>query len=225
MVIRQSAGGYRAGMDALLLAAAVAPSEKLMEAGCGPGAALLAVALRLPEVRLTGIERDPAAAMLARENVERNGFRERVTIIEGDVFGTIPETYEGIFLNPPFAEPGEGVPPKAARQGAYVTEHSLDAWIARLSNHLTGGGMLTLIHRADKLPAILGAMDGRLGAVTVYPVRPRGDAPASRVLVRGVKGSRAPITLLRGIDLHDESGAKFTPEADAIFRGRDVVDW
>jgi tRNA1(Val) A37 N6-methylase TrmN6 len=72
---------------------------------------------------------------------------------------------------------------------------------------------------------ILAAMGGRLGAVTVYPVRPRNDAPASRVLVRGVKGSRAPLTLLRGIDLHDGSGAKFTPEADAIFRGRAAIDW
>jgi tRNA1(Val) A37 N6-methylase TrmN6 len=225
LVIRQSAHGYRAGMDAMLLAAAVAPAARLMEAGCGPGVALLTTAMRLPGASLTGVERDPAAVALARENVIANGLSDRVAIVEGDIFELAPMTYEGIFLNPPFAEPGEGTAPDAARQGAHITEYALDAWIARLSNHLTGGGVLTLIHRADKLAAILAAMNGRLGAVTVYPVRPRADAPASRVLVRATKGSRAPLTLLRGLDLHDACGAKFAPEADDIFRGRAVIDW
>lgn len=225
LVIRQSAHGYRAGMDAVLLAAAVAPAAMLMEAGCGPGVALLTTALRHPEARLTGVERDPVAVALARENVVANGLFDRIDIVEGDVFELIPETYEGIFLNPPFAEPDEGTAPKAARQNAHVTEYALDAWLARLSNQLTGGGVLTLIHRAEKLAAILAGMNGRLGAVTVYPLRPRADAPASRVLVRGIKGSRAPLTLLRGLDLHDASGAKFSPEADDILRGRAAVDW
>lgn len=196
-----------------------------MEAGCGPGAALLATALRLPGARLVGVERDPAAAALAVENVRSNGLDGRVSITEDDIFENISSVYEGIFLNPPFAAVGEGASPRAEKQGAYLTEHPLDAWIARLSNHLTGGGALTLIHRADKIVDILAAMAGRLGAVAIYPVRPHMDAPASRVLVRGVKGSRAPVSLLRGIDLHDASGAKFTPEADAIFRGRAAIDW
>lgn len=225
LVIRQSAKGYRAGMDAMLLAAAVPPADDLLEAGCGPGAALLAVGLRQPEARLTGIERDPAAAALARANIAANGVGDRVTVLEGDVFMALQGVYGGVFLNPPFAEPGEGSAPAAARQGAHVTEHRLDAWIARLSNHLRGGGALTLIHRAEKLAAILSAMEGRLGAPTVCPVRPRAEAPASRVLVRGVKGSRAPLTLLRGLDLHDASGARFTPEADAIFKGRAELVW
>ena len=225
LVLRQSAKGYRAGADAVLLAAAVAPAAELMEAGCGPGVALLAAATRLAAARLVGIERDSAAVGLARTNIEANGLVGRVSVTEGDVFEDIHTTFEGIFVNPPFATVGEGSAPRAERSGAYVTEHPLDAWIARLSNHLRGGGVLTLIHRADKTGDILAAMDGRLGAVTVYPVRPQADAPASRILVRGVKGSRAPMTLLRGIDLHDRSGAKFTPEADAIFRGHAAIDW
>ncbi len=225
LLLRQSARGYRAGADAILLAAAVAPAQLLMEAGCGPGAALLAAALRLDGARFVGIERDPAAIALARGNVTANGLEGRIALVEGDIFANIPTIYEGIFFNPPFASVGEGTPPRPEKSGARVTEHPLDAWIARLSNHLSGGGVLTLIHRADRIGEILAAMDGRLGAVAVCPVRPQADAPASRVLVRGVKGSRAPTTLLRGIDLHDQSGAKFTPEADAIFRGRAAIDW
>lgn len=225
LLLKQSAKGYRAGMDAILLASAVTPAETLMEAGCGPGAALLATALRFPEALLTGVERDPAAAALARENAATNGLAGRVSIVEGDVFGDIPAIYEGILCNPPFADVGEGQAPAAARTGARVSEHGVGAWIARLSNHLSGGGALTLIHRADKLAEILAGFEGRLGGVTVYPVRPSADAPANRVLVRALKGSRAPLRLLSGLDLHDASGAKFTPQADAIFRGRGTVEW
>ena len=46
--LRQPAAGYRAGMDAALLAAAVAanPGERVIEAGCGAGGALMQVAAR-----------------------------------------------------------------------------------------------------------------------------------------------------------------------------------
>ena len=224
-MLRQPAAGYRAGADAMLLAAAVSPGERLMEAGCGVGAALLAAALRFPQARLTGVEREPAMAALARENVAANGLGDRVSIVEDDVLAGSAGVFDSVFCNPPFAQEGEGTEPHAARRHAHVTEAPLDGWSAALSNRLTGGGRLTLIHRADKLAEILAALDGRLGAVTVFPVRPRAGAPASRVLVRAQKGSRGPLVLLRGLDLHDDSGAKFTTEAEAIFRGRAAIDW
>jgi Predicted O-methyltransferase len=54
---------------------------------------------------------------------------------------------------------------------------------------------------------------------------PRPGAAASRVLVRGTKGSRAPLTLLASRALHGEDGRAFAPEFDAIFRGMAVLDW
>ena len=224
LVLRQPVTGYRAGADAILLAAAVSEGERLMEAGCGVGAALLAVARRYPNAMLIGIEREPALAALARENVVANDAGDRVEIVEGDALTGGP-TFDGVFCNPPYAEAGEGSPPHPARRHAHVTEVPLDAWIAALSNRLAGGGWLTLIHRADRLDALLAGLDGRLGGAMVYPIRPRTDAPARRVLVRARKGSRGPLVLLRGLDLHDRSDAKFTPEADAIFRGEAVIDW
>jgi tRNA1(Val) A37 N6-methylase TrmN6 len=224
LVLRQPAAGYRAGADALLLAAAVEEGARLMEAGCGAGAALLAVALRWPQTRLVGVEREPAMAALARENVAANGLDDRIVIEEADVLAGGPPC-DGVFCNPPYAEPGEGTAPSPSREHSHVSEASLDRWIAALSNRLAGGAALTLIHRAERLDRILAALDGRLGDVTVLPVRPRAEAPAHRVLVRARKGSRAPLKLLHGLDLHDDSGAKFTPLADAIFRGEAAIAW
>ena len=58
----QPARGYRAGLDAALLAAAVelAPGDRALEVGCGAGAALFQLAARAPAARLAGIERDEA---------------------------------------------------------------------------------------------------------------------------------------------------------------------
>ena len=85
--LRQPVKGYRAGMDAALLAAAVdaKPGERLIEAGCGAGAVLMQVAARRPGVFLTGLERDLTATGLARENAALNGVDDRTTIVSGDV--------------------------------------------------------------------------------------------------------------------------------------------
>lgn len=85
--LRQPVKGYRAGMDAALLAAAVdaKPGERLIEAGCGAGAVLMQAAARRPGLALTGLERDTTAAGLARENAVLNGVEDRTTILSGDV--------------------------------------------------------------------------------------------------------------------------------------------
>src|SRR4051812_41331165 len=69
--LRQPARGYRAGLDAALLAAAcdAKAGQRVIEAGCGGGGALLAAASRRPDVHFTGVERDPKALILARENI------------------------------------------------------------------------------------------------------------------------------------------------------------
>ena len=57
VVLRQPARGYRAGMDAALLAAACGTGQRIFEAGCGVGGALLATARRQPDAQLVGLER------------------------------------------------------------------------------------------------------------------------------------------------------------------------
>jgi len=61
--LMQPKAGYRAGADAALLAAAcdARAGERVLDVGCGPGAVLLQAAVRRPEARFWGFERDPAA--------------------------------------------------------------------------------------------------------------------------------------------------------------------
>jgi tRNA1(Val) A37 N6-methylase TrmN6 len=79
-----------------------------------------------------------------------------------------------------------------------------------------------MIHRPDALPVLLSACEGRLGAVAVRPVLSRAGADAARVLLAGVKGSRAPLRITAPLVLHEDDGA-FTAEAEAIHRGEGLV--
>jgi tRNA1(Val) A37 N6-methylase TrmN6 len=221
--LRQPARGYRAGMDAVLLAAAIDLPEggEALEIGCGAGAALLCAAWRNPSARFLGVEREPRMAALAAQNAAENGMADRVCVLTGDPLNErallTGRTFDAAFCNPPFNAPGRA--PAAERVHAYLTEAPLEAWVKAFVDRLRGGAALTIIHRAEALPALLSALEGRLGGVVVTPIRPQTAAPAHRVIVRAEKGSRAPFRLAPELVLHAADGARHTAEAEAILRG------
>jgi tRNA1(Val) A37 N6-methylase TrmN6 len=232
LALLQSARGYRAGMDAALLAAAcdAADGARVLEAGCGPGAALLAAALRRPAARFAGLERDPAAAELARRNVAANGLEARVDIIEGDVAAKFQRlglpVFDAAFANPPFFDdPGALRAPAPAKHQAWMAEGGLAAWTDFLLKAVREGGSITLIHRADRLADILALLAPKAGSFQIRPINPHADAPAKRVIVRALKTGKAPLRLLPPLVLHPRDGAKHTDEAEAILRGEAGLAW
>jgi tRNA1(Val) A37 N6-methylase TrmN6 len=231
VTLRQSADGYRAGMDAALLAAACGaqPGARVIEAGCGPGAALLSAAVRRPGARFIGVERDAAAASLARENIALNALADRVEVMDGDVgqpfkaLGLSP--FDAAMANPPYFDGTARIRgPAAAKAGAWIADDGLGAWIAFLLAAVRDGGAVTLIHRADRLADILAALGPKAGAFQVRPVQPFADAPAKRVLVRAIRGGKAPLALLPALVLHQRGGGH-DPRAEAILRGEAALDW
>ena len=81
-----------------------------------------------------------------------------------------------------------------------------------------------MIHRPDALSVILAGIGSRLGALAILPVHPASGASAHRLLVSGVKGSKAPLRLAPGLVLHGTDG-QLTAEADALHRGERSIDW
>ena len=232
MRLRQPARGYRAGLDAALLAAAcdALPGQRVLEAGCGAGGALLAAAARRPGARFTGIERDAAALALAGENIGLNGLGDRVEVLEGDVavrFSLLGlEPFDAAFANPPFFDDAGALRgPAPERRAAWMADDGLAAWIGFLSKAVREGGSITLIHRADRLADILSLLADKTGSMQVRPVHPFADAPAKRVLVRAVKSGKAPLQLLPTLVLHDRDGDKHRPEVEAILRGEADLAW
>lgn len=232
LTLLQPKGGYRAGLDAALLAAASGPrpGDRIVEAGCGAGGALLAAAARFSCASFTGIERDPEALALARRNIADNGLAERVEALAGDAalpfkaLGLPP--FDAAMANPPFFDSTRDLRgPAPARRGAYIAEEGLGAWIAFLLKAVREGGAITLIHRADRLADILRLLSDKAGSFRILPIQPFADAPAKRVLVRALKTGKAPLVLLPPLVLHDRDGAKHRPEVEAILRGERNIDW
>ncbi len=222
--LRQPAKGYRAGMDAALLAAAVAaaPGERVIEAGCGAGAVLMQIAARCPGVALTGLERDPAMAALARENATLNGADAQ--IVEGDVAAGFRALdlplFDRAVSNPPFFDdPGALRAPAEGKRGAWMADDGLKAWTTFLLKSVREGGRIAVIHRADRLADLLALLGETAGSFAVRGIHPYTDEPAKRVLVQAIKTGKAPLRLLPPLVLHDRSGAKHTAEAEAILRG------
>lgn len=230
--LRQPLAGYRAGMDAALLAAAcdAAPDQRVIEAGCGVGGALLAAAVRRPDARFVGLERDPAAVDLARGNVALNGLENRVQIVHGDVeqgFRALNlPAFDAVISNPPFFDdPGALRAPAPEKSGAWMADGGLAAWTGFCLKAVREGGTLTLIHRADRLADILALLAPKAGSFKIRPVAPFADAPAKRVIVRAIKTGKAPLVLLPPLVLHEREGAGHSAAAETILRGDAGLGW
>lgn len=230
--LRQPARGYRAGLDAALLAAACDANEgeRVIEAGCGVGGALLAAATRREGADFLGVERDPDTATLARDNVFENRLSQRVMIIQADVASPFHKLglppFDAAICNPPFFDdPNALRAPAAEKAGAWMADAGLDSWIGFLTKAVREGGTITVIHRADRLADLLGMLGAKAGSFQVRPVHPFADEPAKRVLVRAVKTGKAPLKLLPALVLHDRDGGKHSVEAEAILRGGAALPW
>ena len=69
----------------------------------------------------------------------------------------------------------------------------LDRWVRFMAAMARPGGTATMIHRAEALAEVLGGLRRALRRLLVFRIYPREGGPAIRVLVQGIKGSRAPV--------------------------------
>jgi len=230
--LRQPARGYRVAIDPVLLAAAVpaGPGERLLDLGCGAGAAALCLLARVPGAWAVGLERDPVLAALANENATLNGMGQRFEAVVGDVREPpwprdapgFDGGFDHVLCNPPHQAEASGTPSPDARRAAATRESGagLADWIAAALALVRRKGSVTFIHRADRLDALLAGLHSGAGETVVFPLWPgpaESDAPAKRVIVRARKGVAGPGRLARGLVLHGPGGA-YTPEAEAVLR-------
>ena len=205
LVIEQPKAGYRAGQDAVFLAAACRASrpDRVLEFGCGVGTALLCLGRRTGS-DLTGVEIDQATAELARANAAENAVSAR--IITADLTN-LPldlreETFDHVLINPPYFGPGSASP-VLNRDLARREQTPLADWIDVALRRLRPGGELTIIHLAERLSDILALLNARAGRFEIKPLTPRAQKPASRVVLRAIKGGASVTTLYNPLILHE----------------------
>ncbi|MGI3183918.1 tRNA1(Val) (adenine(37)-N6)-methyltransferase [Nioella aestuarii] len=224
--------GYRAATDPVLLAAAVEASagHSVLELGCGAGVASLCLSARVPDLRLTGIERQAAYADLARRNLGPDA--RIVTADLADLPADLKQDrFDHVIANPPYYPAGGGTSARNAGREAALRENTpLEMWVDIAARRLAPKGWLTIIQSADRVPDLMAAIATRLGSVTLRPLAAREGRNAGRVLLKARKGGRAPFTLLPPLILHTgpdhrADGDDFSPVARAILREAAPLPW
>ena len=232
--LRQPVDGYRVAIDPVLMAASVpaGPGERILEIGVGTGAAALCLASRVEGCLITGLENDADLAALCRRNVEANGLDRTVDVIVGDLRDPParlgPASFDHAMANPPWNSSGAGPPPRNEQRAKAHVEQGADLmhWVRFAATMLRRGGTLTTILTAERLNEHLGAYTASgIGETVVVPLWSKDDGrPAHRVILRGRKEVRAPVSLLPGFVLHVNNGS-YTPEIERILRHGAALDF
>jgi tRNA1(Val) A37 N6-methylase TrmN6 len=235
--VHQPAKGYRAGLDAVLLAASVSEPEsgdkvRLLDVGAGVGTVGLCAAARLADIDVTLVERSPDLCRIGERNIVENRLAGRVEIVEQDIAVAATHallgdnSFDVVVANPPFYHDGRHrrSPHVLKAESHAMPPAGLDTWLRYMARKSKSGGVAIMVHRADHLPAMLEAFSPRFGGLTVLPLYPRQGEAASRVLLRGIKSSRAPLSILPGLCLHGP-GNCFTAELDAVLKSPGPLRW
>ncbi len=231
--LRQPKKGYRAGSDALLLAAALPLMDgKMLEAGAGVAAPSICYLSRVKNAgmkpNITAVEMFGEIAEFARHNVNYTGFETQINILNLDIFGSAAEqlqqglgldSFDHIFSNPPFFNADNNrVSVNDYKAIAHTIKHDdLRRWLIFMVRLLKNKAEMTLIYPMEDLYKVLKILDSRIGDVRIRPIFSKQDSPATRFLLCGRKGSKSPLKMLPPIILRNHDGS-VTDFADRIFR-------
>ncbi len=220
--LKQEKSGLRATSDSVLLASSVVAKthESVLDVGTGNGVVALCIGSRIKDLALTGFELQPELVALARENASFN--RIPLEVIQGDVLKRCPELHSRQFhhvvTNPPFYTE-DHVRQNPQQKTAYNQMVSLSDWLSFCLRHVRAKGTLTLIHRTEALSEILSVLSPKLGGLEIIPIQPRSDRSGKRVIIRGIMGSKKPLSVLPALVLHEMTGERTTRAEDIMRRG------
>ncbi|QND52160.1 methyltransferase [Phyllobacterium sp. 628] len=226
--------GHRSGVDAMVLASVVPNdfSGRVADLGAGAGAAGFAVLSRCTKASAVLIERSDLMADFARKSLalpENKSIAERAEVVVADVTltgkargaaGLADNSFDYVIMNPPFNLPTDRATPDPVKAEAHVmTDGMMEQWIRTAAAIVKPGGSLAIIARPTSMAELLEALQRRFGGLVIVPVQPRPQDAAIRIIIRGIRGSRAGLTLAPALIMHGETGNGFTERATAINNG------
>jgi tRNA1(Val) A37 N6-methylase TrmN6 len=221
----QARQGFRAGLDSVMLAAAVPAKsgDTVCDLGAGVGTASLCLAARVDRLHITAVEIDERLAALAQENAERNEGAQSFHVMTADVLkrprALKRQSFQHVLTNPPYHDIGRGTRAPAAAKARATSSHAsdLNAWLRFARTLAHPRGIVTAILPPEQIPQALQALSPDGLGVEIVPLWPKQGAPAKRTIIRVRMNARAPLLLQPGLVLHRPDG-KPTEEAEAVLR-------
>ena len=216
--------GYRAGVDPVLLAATVPAQagQRVLELGCGVGAASLCLGARVPGLALTGVEIQPTYAALARRN------SQDFEVVEADLaqmpLALRQRQFDHVLANPPYFDRDASIASKdSAREAALGERTPLEKWVEIAAKRLAPKGQAHFIHRAERLPDLIRALPHDMGSIEVLPIAPRIGRMAELIILRARKSGRGAFRLCAPLVMHEGAthlvdGDSYVPQIRAVLR-------
>ncbi|MFA6279996.1 MAG: methyltransferase [Bdellovibrionales bacterium] len=231
ITVQQPASGYRIAVDTLLLASAVpvqaGQGEKVLELGCGVGGAMLALAARVGDVSITGLELQEPMAALCASNIALNGFEDRLKVEHGDVAAPAHEgagQFDHVMMNPPFHHGkthSASANPSKRMANTESEEADLSVWLMRAAQALKQGGCMTMIHRADRQDEIIMLASTSFSTIIIKPIWSKKEGgTCKRIIICALKGEGkdgTSVTIAQPFILYGNDGL-YTSDANGILR-------
>lgn len=200
----QARTGYRYSLDPVLLARFIKHKkwQTIIDLGTGCGILPMILARLGLSENLVGIELQAALVQRAEKNVKLNDLQEHIAIHQGDV-RQVEQTYPAgtadlVVSNPPYrhVNSGQTAPDDERACARHEVAGGLNDFVAAAAWLLKYGGVFSLVHLAERLPEITGALIHHgLEPKRLRFVYPRSGSAARLVLVEAKKGGKAGVTV------------------------------
>ena len=226
MNISQPEKGYRFSMDPFILAAHVKPMgfEKIIDIGCGCGIISLILALKYPDLRITGVEIQKELAGFAKENVINNRLEKTIHIIHENIKNIDIIDINGkadiIVSNPPYKKKGTGRLNPDSQKAIARHEIFLDIeLLLNCSNRLLKEqGRFYIIFPAQRLPELMLTMEKyNFSPDFIRFVHIKKNQEAKLVILRAVKKNHGKLCITGPPFTVYDFDNRFTKEYNSMF--------
>ncbi|RJQ70931.1 MAG: tRNA1(Val) (adenine(37)-N6)-methyltransferase [Desulfobacteraceae bacterium] len=226
LIVTQPRDGYRFSIDAILLAAAVAPQRgnSILDLGTGSGIIPLILALRHPDVHISAVEIQPELAGIAVRNVDENQSRLQITVVHADMRSLpnneIKGPFDWVISNPPYRSPHSGrINPNRQRALArHEITIDLPEVLACAKRMLRTGGQFGTIYPAERAIELADQMRrADIEPKQIRTVHSHSGQDARLVLVQGIKGGRAGLRIAAPLVVY-QPGGDYTEAVQAMMK-------
>ncbi len=230
LLCSQHQQGYRFSVDAILAAHFLCPEKGAAICDIGTGCGIIPLILLYRHTtsisRVDGIEVQPQLKQLAANNIERNGFAERSSVIEADIRQIYTrgyaEKYQHFICNPPYYKKNTGRTNqnsealKARHQIAGDIKDFAAGAAAIIKNRGTGVFVYPATHSSELFAALAAARLEPKKMQYIYS-SPGYNQEAKLVLVESRKNGGTGLRVLPPFYIYKEHSKDYSAEMARLY--------
>jgi len=222
----QDSDMFNFSLDSILLPNFVTLNSKInniLDIGCGNLPVSL-ILTQLSDAKITAVEIQKDVYDIALKNLKFNHLENRINLINDDINSLYKnmdtDIFDVIVCNPPYFKVDEN---SNLNKNDYKTiarheiKLNLDDIYKISRKLLKNGGVVSIVHRPERLMDILEAMkNNNITPKRIQFVYPKKDREANILLIEGSKGGKPGVKILPPLYAHNEDGT-YSSEIQKFF--------